>query len=612
MSGFVGLLNTDHALLDRGLLSRMTAAMAFRGPDAQRTWASERVGLGHTLFRTTIESAHEIQPCSLDGDVWIAADARIDGRTALIERLRGQGRDVAGDAPDVGLILHAYLTWGDGCLDHLIGDFAFVLWDERRQRMLAARDQLGVAQLFYTTVDATLLVGNTLDSMLRHPDVADTLDEQTLADLALFTVYVDDAATGYAAIRRLPPAHKLTWDGRGLRVERYWALRQPAGLLRYRHPDDYAEHFRLLFDQAVGDRLRTDCVGSQLSGGMDSTSIAVTARHCLEATGRPFDIRAYTIEYPSLIPDEEGMLATRAAGHGGFPVEVVNGETYLSAEPEADPAWVPPEPGAATYWQMAEVCRRTAAFAPVLLTGYGGDPLLAPPDLAWRRAWAALRQGSWQWPVRRLVAGWRDRRRRYRPVPLPAWVNPAWARRMDLADRTATYYRRARRDQVGLVQAPLWRTLFAWSDSGYNGLPLSIRFPFFDLRLLEFVLAIPPTPWLGGKRLLREAMGHRLPDVVRTRPKTVMPGDVALEQNRRTGAPAWEIDLLSAPEMAAYVDADWLRAVRRQPAAAQAHTWATERPPVQLAYWLRHRPRWDRSRTHVPDLEETTHVRATQ
>ncbi len=582
--------------------------MAFRGPDAQRTWAGERVGLGHTLFRTTIESAHEIQPCSLDGEVWIAADARIDGRTALIQRLRAQRRDVAGDAPDVELILHAYLTWGDACLDHLIGDFAFVLWDERRQRLLAARDQLGVAQLFYTTVNGTLVLGNTLHSLLRHPGVADTLDEQTLADLALFTVYVDDAATGYAAIRRLPPAHKLWWDGRGVRIERYWTLRQPARLLRNRRPEDYAEHFRLLFDQAVGDRLRADRVGTQLSGGMDSTSIAVTARHSLRATGRPFDLRAYTIDYRSLIPDEEGILATRVAEHAGFPVELVDGETYLSAEPEAHPAWVPPEPGAAMYWQMAEICRRTAAFAPVLLTGYGGDPLLAPPDLAWRRAWAALRQGSWQWPLRRLVTSRRDRQRRGRPVPLPAWVNPEWARRMDLAERSATFHRRALREQVGLVQAPLWRTLFAWSDSGYNGFRLSVRFPFFDLRLLEFVLAIPPVPWFDGKRLLREAMGDRLPEVVRTRPKTVMPGDVALERNSRTGAPAWEIDLLGAPEMAAYVDADWLEAVRSQPAAAQAHTWATDRPPVQLAYWLRHRPHWDQRPTHLPDLEETTHA----
>ena len=181
------------------------------------------------------------------------------------------------------------------------------------------------------------------------------------------------------------------------------------------------------------------------------------------------------------------------------------------------------------------------------------------------------------------------------PGPLPAWVNGQWAREVDLADRATLFRQRARREQVGMAGAPLWRALFAWSDAGYNGRPLSIRFPFFDLRLLEFVLAIPPVPWLEDKRLLRAAMGERLPEGVRTRPKTTMPGDVTLEQQKRAGVPGWQIDLLAAPEMAGYVDSQWLGTVQRASAAVQAEIWAKQRPPVELAYWLRHRPCWHRS-----------------
>jgi len=594
MSGIVGLLNSDGAPLDLALLTGMTAAMAFRGPDARNVWADDRVGLGHTLFRTSVESEQERQPCTLGGDVWITADARIDGSAALVQRLRERSREVSAGATDAELILHAYLVWGDHCLDHLIGDFAFVLWDGRQERLLAARDQLGVAQLFYAQAGGTLLVGNTLHSLLLHPRVPDTLDEQTLAEVALFLVTLDDAATGYSAIRRVPAGHKLTCERGGLRVERYWTLSEPARPLRYRRPAEYAEHFRMLFDEAVGDRLRTDRVGSQLSGGMDSSSIAVTAHRRLQANGQPFDLRAFSIEYPTLIHDEEGLLAAQVAAHSGFPVDVLNGETYLHAEPPAEPTWVPPEPGAATVWVMEEVCRRTAAFAPVLLTGYGGDPLLAPPELSWHRVWAALGQGSWKWPLRRLAARGRQRRRR-QPDPLPAWVNGQWARDVELADRASLFRQWARGDQVGVASAPLWRALFAWSDAGYNGRPLSIRFPFFDLRLLEFVLAIPPVPWLEDKRLLRAAMGERLPEGVRTRPKTLMPGDVTLEQQKQAGVPGWQIDLLAAPEMAGYVDRQWLGAVHRATAVVQAEIWAKERPPVELAYWLRHRPSWHRS-----------------
>jgi asparagine synthase (glutamine-hydrolysing) len=590
MSGIVGLLNTDGDPVDAGLLARMAATMAFRGPDAQHVWAGDHVGLGHTLFRASFESQRERQPCSLGDDVWVAADARIDGRSSLVPSLREQGHDVSTGAPDAELILHAYAVWGDRCLDHLLGDFAFVLWDGRRRRLLAARDQLGVAQLFYAQAGGTLIVGNTIQSLLLHPGVPDTLDERTSADVALFLMPLDDAATGFSAVRRLPPGHKLTCDTRGLHVDRYWALPERPGSLRYRRPQEYTEHFGLLFDQAVGDRLRTDRAGSQLSGGMDSSSVAVAAHRRLQEIGRPYDLRAFSIEYPTLLHDEEGALARQVGAHSGFPVEVIDGETFLHAEPPPAPAWVPPEPGAATVWVMEEVCRRTRAFAPVLLTGYGGDPLLAPPALSWPRAWASLRQGYWRWPLRRLAAG-RERRRR-RTRPLPAWVNRQWARDLDLADRTTRFWQQSRREQVGMARAPLWRALFAWSDAGYNGRPLSIRFPFFDLRLIEFVLAIPPEPWLETKHLLRAAMGERLPEGVRARPKTLMPGDVSLEQQKEAGVPAWQIELLASPEMAGYVDPRWLSGVQRSPAAAQAEMWAKERPPVELAYWLRQRHRW--------------------
>ncbi len=617
MSGVVAVVNTDGAPIDAAFLGDLTSAMAFRGPDARATWARDNVGLGHTLARATVESAREAQPCSVGDDVWIAADARLDGRAALVRGLRERGRGAASaDAPDAELILHAYLAWGDACLDHLIGDFSFVLWDGRRRRMLAARDQLGVAQLFHARAGTTLLVGNTIQALLGHPGVSDALDERTVADVALFTLYLDDSATAYAAIRRVAPGHRLTWDSHGLRIERYWTLREPARAIRYSHPAEYAERFRFLFDQAVEDRLRTDRVGTQLSGGMDSTSIAVTARQLLGATGRPFQLRGYSIEYRSLLPDQEADLATAVGRRAGFPVEVLSGEAYMRREPAGAPARVPPEPGVATLWVMDEICRRAAAFAPVLLTGYGGDPLLEPPRLTRRRTAAALRQGAWRWPLQRVAAQRRRARQLRRPPDAPpAWVADRWAREVDLAERATLYRQGTRRDQAGVAEAPLWRTLFAWSDAGYNGLPLSVRFPFFDLRLLEFVLAIPPVPWLDRKHVLRAAMGDRLPDVVRERPKTVMAGDVVQRQNARAGVPEWELDLLGRPELEPYVDQDWLRAVQRETAAARAHIWATQRPPVQLAYWLRHRPTWDwrpaGPRSDLANGQDATYARAT-
>src|SRR5205814_3811924 len=139
----VGIINLDGAPVDRPLLERMTDFLAFRGPDAKSVWSDGHVGLGHTMLRTTWESENEQQPCSLDGRVWITADARVDGRADLVRLLAAKGRDVLKGATDPQLILHAYDAWGEGCVQHLIGDFAFAIWDRDRQRLFCARDQLG-------------------------------------------------------------------------------------------------------------------------------------------------------------------------------------------------------------------------------------------------------------------------------------------------------------------------------------------------------------------------------------------------------------------------------------------------------------------------------------
>ena len=125
MSGFIGIFNTDGAPVDSELLERLTGSLAFRGPDARAVWCQGSVGFGHTLFRTTWEARYEQQPFTLDQQVWIVADARVDAREDLVRKL-GCRHDLAlNQTPDVELVLRAYLKWGEACLDHMIGDFSF-------------------------------------------------------------------------------------------------------------------------------------------------------------------------------------------------------------------------------------------------------------------------------------------------------------------------------------------------------------------------------------------------------------------------------------------------------------------------------------------------------
>src|SRR5688572_7354153 len=116
MSGFVALVNTDRRPVDVDVLDRMTAAMAFRGPDALTRWSDGAVGLGHALLQTTDDASPVTQPFTLDGEVWLAAAARIDRRAELVARIGSLG-DARVD--DTELVLRAYLKWGDACLDYL-------------------------------------------------------------------------------------------------------------------------------------------------------------------------------------------------------------------------------------------------------------------------------------------------------------------------------------------------------------------------------------------------------------------------------------------------------------------------------------------------------------
>ena len=178
MSGIVGIINLDGKPVSRELLQQMTDFMAYRGPDGRGIWSDDYIGLGHTLLCATQESLKERQPFSLDNEVWITADARIDGRKELIGKLRSEVTANLNDVTDVELILRAYDRWGEQCVEHLLGDFAFAIWDGRKRQLFCARDHFGVKPFYYAQVGNSLILSNTLNCVRLHPAVSDELNEQ--------------------------------------------------------------------------------------------------------------------------------------------------------------------------------------------------------------------------------------------------------------------------------------------------------------------------------------------------------------------------------------------------------------------------------------------------
>jgi len=555
LSGIVGIFGRDGAPVDRPLLQSLTHCLSYRGPDACEIWADGSVGFGHTLLRTTYESLAENQPASLDRQFWITADVRIDCRAELEAELTDAGRKIRQAAPDPELILHAYAAWGEACVQHLRGDFAFAIWDARRKTLFCARDHFGIKPFYYAELGGAFLFCNTLDCMRQHPEVSEELNESAIADFLLFGLNCDDATTTFRDIRRLPPAHFLSVSATGLRTERYWSP-PTGGLIRYHRPDDYVEHFQTLMQLAVADRLRINRAGIFLSGGLDSSSIAATARELSVKSGGTADLRAYTFVYESLIPDREGEHARTVAEFLGIPIRNFAMDGLQLFDRWDDPAFVPPEPvedpfAAALFDHYSDI----AADCRVVLSGDGGDELMYfqmwpyTRDLIrnrnWRRLWTDVPHFL---RLRRFPSrGIRSRVQRAlgKGPRFPNWLAPELTRRLHLEERWAERTSGARAWEHPIVpkahaslSSARWSRLFELADPGLTHSAVEVRYPFLDLRVVNYLLAIPPFPWTFQKQLVRAAMSGHLPESIRQRPKTPLAGDPLMEMLQRPDA-AW-------------------------------------------------------------------------
>jgi asparagine synthase (glutamine-hydrolysing) len=608
MSGFVGIVRFDGVPVDAALLGRMTAALRYRGPDAQSTWIDGAVGFGHALLVTTADSRLDQPPLTLGGNAWIVADARLDGRRDLVASLRAHGRCGVEEAGDAALVLHAYHVWHDRCVEHLRGDFAFAIWDHSTRRLFAARDHFGVKPLYYARIDGGLVLGNTLGCLRMHPHVSDRLNDSAIADFLLFGLNQDPSSTVFADIRKVEPATSLACSElppSGVITRRYWEL--PAGgRVRYRQSQEYVDHFNDLLQQAVADRLRTDAAGIWMSGGLDSTAIAAVARRVMSGAAR---LSAQTVVYDSLIPDDERSYAEDAARALGLAVDFVIGDSHTPLAGWERPELAPPEPIDEPFLQMRnDLLRRAASHARVWLGGDGGDELLRQSyvidllgrmpvvefgsDLLWTLARHRCRPG---FGLRARMHGWIGR---HRAVPeFPAWIDPAFAARFDLKSRwqhvlsaEPVGHHVLRPEAQGRLAMGQWASSFEAYDPGATRVEVEYRTPFLDLRLIEYALAIPPLPWCVDKHLLRTAMNGLMPDSVRLRPKSPLADDPVGAHLGKAPLPERAIDLTG--ELGQYVETDTLRQHLNE---RSGDPWLHLRP-LCLSHWLRHM----RARRGVP------------
>ncbi len=453
--------------------------------------------------------------------------ARLDEREALAQQLGLNGANEG----DGALLLHAYARFGAGLVEHLRGEFSFVVWDHGKQRLVATTDRFGIHPLFRMDIDGDLYFSDSLHVLRAIGGDALTVDEETLGDIACLAFATNPQATIYRQVRRLAPATVLTLADGNMLQHPYWRPDEPVSPLIYKDDRDYIEEFRELFLASVRNRIIPDRpVGIMMSGGMDSTSVAAGAALAVGKDAARL-VTAHTA-LSELYNTVEGDLAQQTAARLGIGFCGHDETGVASATPAETPDFIPSQPGSIPELSPAlNIARRLGNEGGVLMSGMGGDMILgcrSPTILD------TLRSDGWRSPLTlakhlrhraRLPSSGLSRLRSViaarRPPRVPLFIDEQFARRTHLHERLAEYRAALSNDMAGRLVDPFWTNILSDGATSETAMPLEVAHPFVDQRLLEFSRRLPAS-LLGGKQILREAMRRDLPDDVLNKPKTLL------------------------------------------------------------------------------------------
>ncbi|MBI4866798.1 MAG: asparagine synthase (glutamine-hydrolyzing) [Candidatus Wallbacteria bacterium] len=557
ITGYVGL----H---DPSLLGEMTKAVAHRGPDSSGCWhdASDRVGLGHRRLSIIDLRPEGDQPmCNEDGSVWVTFNGEIYNFQELRAELVARGHAFK-SRTDTEVLVHLYEDLGEGMLERLDGIFAFGLWDRRTQRLLLARDPLGVKPLYYAETSEGFFFASELKALLCARSVSRDVDFDAIRSYMTF-LWAPGSATMLKSVRKLEPGEAMWVEGG--RIVRRWAYYDIpyTGELEDCTEREAADRLEQLLERAVRRQMMSDVeVGAFLSGGLDSSTVVALMRR-LNPGSR---IRAYTM-VNSESDGDEGFVpdidyARRVAKQFSIELreirvqvdvlDLLDEMVYLLDEPLADPAPL----------NLLLICRQAHEDGiKVLMSGTGGDDILA----GYRRHLSIVLERWWGWlpgPALRGLAAFSQL--------LP--TKPAWARRfrrvfehahLPPQERLLTYLtwaedrllqglfakdvnpgasefdplRQLRKTLARIPREtnPLNQMLYLdtkhflpdhnlnYTDKMSMASGVEVRVPLLDLDLVRFATRLPPgmkMKGLTGKHLLRESMRATLPNDVLTRPKS--------------------------------------------------------------------------------------------
>src|SRR5580698_9122978 len=270
MCGIAGKVGVGRETgVSAALVRRMMDAIRHRGPDDDGIYVEPQAVLGHRRL-SIIDLSSGKQPISNeDGTIWIVYNGEVYNFPELRNQLLAKGH-LFKTHTDTEVIVHLYEEFGDECVKHLRGMFAFALWDARKKRLLLARDRVGIKPLYYAETNDSLLFASEIKALLVDSELPREVDPQAIDTFLTFN-YLPGSNTLLRGVRKLEPGHYLVLERGKIRIERYWDLQFP-GEKRTDNFDSAAEELNELLRRTVRDHMISDVpVGILLSGGVDST-----------------------------------------------------------------------------------------------------------------------------------------------------------------------------------------------------------------------------------------------------------------------------------------------------------------------------------------------------
>jgi len=560
MSACFGIFHLDGQPVSPEIFQAMDNAMAYWGPHGGGLHVEGPLAIGSRLLRITPEDQHEHQPI-ISGSLRLVARVRLDNRKSLCKILEISDQS---EVPDSQLILAAYCRFGTDCVEHLIGDWSFALWDSVKHTLLIARDASGNTGLYYWRNQKNSLVfSNGIKGILAHVDFIRRPHLLAIAGiLSTFTAPEAEDATAYQDVKMLLPGHRIIASPLGINIERWW---RPEALppLEFRNVEACYSEFLSLYEHVVHQCLRANSgsVAATLSGGLDSGSVvALAAPRLAEQSQR---LKAY-VHAPHFLPTaasaqrigDEFTLAEATAKYVGNvePIAIRSeASSILEGIRRSLDIHDSPIHGAGNYYWVCDILDNThREGGRILLTGqwgnatvsYAGHGNLLPDLKVGRisrviRAMVAEENGIGFALKHRIVKplfqsiapfAFMGRLRRNEIISSNpySFLHPSLATKLKLEERMrssgfdSNFSRATHADspyiqafRLGLTRSGVV-TGNAWMESG-AAYGLDIRDPTRDRRLIEFCWRLPDAAfWANGKRrgLIRQGMRDKLPDVV--------------------------------------------------------------------------------------------------